>query len=156
MSNIPESVEKRIIHLRNSYDTHLDVLRQILEADGERIFGVDQIVTGVINRSLSLIDGFTTMVENQNVLCANALLRLQVDSIIRFYACWLVTDPHSLLLPLLEDKPLYKIKSKDGKSLSDVYLRTEASKLYPWNKQCLRENIGLYPPLNASHTGTIC
>lgn len=34
MSNIPKSVEKRIIHLRNSYDTHLDVLRQILEADG--------------------------------------------------------------------------------------------------------------------------
>ena len=142
MSNIPKSVEKRIIHLRNSYDTHISVLQQILEADEGRIFGVDPIVTGVINRSLSLIDGFTTMVEKQNVLCANALLRLQVDSIIRFYACWLVADPHSLLLPLLEDKPLYKIKSKDGKSLSDVYLRTEASKLYPWINSVYEKTSG--------------
>ena len=81
MSDIPKSVENRIISLRNSYNTHLDVLHKILEADEGRMFGVDQIVTGVINRSLSLIDGFTTMVEKQNVLCANALLRLQVDSI---------------------------------------------------------------------------
>ena len=142
MSDIPKSVENRLISLRNSYDAHLDVLRQIMEADEGRIFGVDQIVTGVINRSLSLIDGFTTMVEKQNVLCANALLRLQVDSIIRFYACWLVDDPHSLLLPLLEDKPLAKIKSKDGKSLSDKYLRTEASKLYPWIDSVYKKTSG--------------
>jgi len=142
MSDIPRSVENRIISLRNSYDAHLDVLREIWEADEGRIFGVDQIATGVINRSLCLIDGFTTMVEKQNVLCANALLRLQVDSIIRFCACWLVDDPHSLLLPLLEDKPLSKIKSKDGKSLSDRYLRAEASKLYPWINSVYKKTSG--------------
>lgn len=158
MSDIPKSVENRIISLRNSYNTHLDVLHKILEADEGRMFGVDQIVTGVINRSLSLIDGFTTMVEKQNVLCANALLRLQVDSIIRFYACWLVDDPHSLLVPLLEGKPLYKIKSKDGKSLSDKYLRTEATKMYPWINSVYEKTSGFIhlsmPHIMAPFTGS--
>ena len=48
MSNIPKSVENCIISLRNSYNTHLDVLHKILGADEGRIFGVDLIVTGVI------------------------------------------------------------------------------------------------------------
>ncbi len=142
MSDIPNSVQNRIISLRNSYEAHLDVLHQILEADEGRIFGVDQIVTGVINRSLHLIDGFTTMVEKQNVLCANALLRLQIDTIIRFYACWLVDDPHSLILPLLQEKPLSTIKSKEGKPLSDKYLVNEASKLYPWINSVYKKTSG--------------
>lgn len=142
MEDIPQSVLKRITYLRDSYDAHLDVVRQMIEADNGRMFGVDLVVIAAIYRSLSLIDGFTCMVEKRNVLCAAALVRLQVDSVLRLYACCLVDDPHSLVEPLLEGKPLNKIKSKDGNSLSDKYLRTELSKLYPWVNSVYEQTSG--------------
>lgn len=125
-------LEMRISHLRESQGTHLEVTKKLFEADEGKIYGVDLISSAVLNRSLSLIQGFTTMIEMRNILCAGALLRLQVDSLMRLYACWLVENPHSLVEPLLEGKPLSTIKSKSGESLSDQYLRTELSKVYSW------------------------
>jgi hypothetical protein len=72
------------------------------------------------------------MIEARNILCAGALLRLQLDSLIRFNACWLVKEPHSLVVPLLNGKPLSQIKSGDGKNMTDKYLRTRLQSSYPW------------------------
>lgn len=129
---LPRTVVDRIAHLRSSYKEHLRLLQEILGADRGNLFGVDLVIIAVIQRSLSLIDGFTVMVERRNVLCAAPLLRLQLDSVMRLYACCLVDDPHSIALRLLEGHPLSKAKSKDGHALTDKYLHGEVSKLYPW------------------------
>ena len=133
MSNMAhKTVMEHIETLRNSRQEHINLLGSILKSDGAKIWGVDLVVAAVINRSIALINGYTKMVEDRNVLCSNALLRLQLDNIIRLYACWLVDDPHSIAVLLLDGKPLKKVKSKDGKPLSDAYLASQASKLYPW------------------------
>lgn len=140
--HLPTPILNRISLLRNTSKIHLDLLAKILRADGGNIFGVDLVVCAVIQRSLSLIDGFATMVECRNVLCAAPLIRLQLDSIIRLYACWLVDDPHSIALHLLEKGSLKKIKSRDGKSLTDRYLHQEASKVYPWLSRVYEKTSG--------------
>lgn len=127
-----KEILEQVEALKGSRKDHIDLLYKIMNTDERAIYGVDLVVIAVVHRSISLIDGFARMVEDRNVLCANALLRLQLDNIIRLYACWLVDDPHSIALRLLEGKPLRKVKSRDGQALSDRYLVSEASKLYPW------------------------
>jgi len=128
--------------LRSSRQEHTNLLYEVLNADNRKIYGVDLIAIGVMHRSIALIDGFTRMAEENNALCANALLRLQLDNVIRFYACWLVDDPHSLALTLLEGKRLDRQKSKRGMLLKDAYLVSEASKVYPWLENVYKETSG--------------
>ena len=142
VKNTNEKITEHIETLKNRRKDHIDLLGKILETDNRALYGVDLVVIAVTQRSISLIDGFTKMVEDRNYLCANALLRLQLDNIIRLYACWLVEDPHSIALVLLEGKPLNKVKSRENKTLSDSYLVSEASKLYPWLKLVYEKTSG--------------
>ena len=144
-----KEILEQVEALKGSRKDHIDLLYKIMNTDERAIYGVDLVVIAVVHRSISLIDGFVRMVEDRNVLCANALLRLQLDNIIRLYACWLVDDPHSIALRLLEGKPLRKVKSRDGQALSDRYLVSEASKLYPWLNKVYEKASGftsIYAP----------
>jgi len=138
----PKTILEHVDALRGSREDHIKLLSSVLSADSGSLWGLDLVAQAVINRSVALIDGYTKMVEDRNVLCANALLRLQIDNIMRLYSCWLVDDPHSIAGLLLEGKPLNKIKSRDGKTLSDAYLASEATKLYPWLKNVYAKTSG--------------
>jgi hypothetical protein len=129
---LSETVRSRITFLRNLSNTHLDMLYEIIRSDDGNVYDVDLVIYAVIQRSLSLIDGFCLLVERQNVLCAAPLIRLQIDSLMRLNACRLVADPHLIVLHLLKEQPLKKVKSNDGRSLTDRYLHKKVSEIYPW------------------------
>ena len=130
--DVSKHIAEGIRLLRSKRKEHLDLLQEILSADESRLFGVDLVVLAVMHRSLSLMDGFVLMLEHRNPLCAAPLIRLQIDSIMRLYACCLVDEPHSIALKLLEGTPLNKIKSRDGRPLRDAHLREKLSEIYPW------------------------
>jgi len=132
MAGFSQNVKDRVDYLRQSHELHTELFQKLATADGGRIFGVDLVAWAVLNRSLSLIDGFSMMIESGNILCAGALLRLQLDSAMRLHACWLVEDPHALAKPLLAGEPLKSTKSKSGAPLTDRYLKDELSKTHPW------------------------
>lgn len=129
---LPKGVTARIKHLRAAKPTHLQMWKKICLADEGGFFAIDMGAWAALYRSIALIDGFTLLVERRNFLAAVPLLRLQVDSIIRLYAFWLVQTPSDILAPLLKGEPLKKYKAKDGHPLTDRYLHEQASKLYPW------------------------
>jgi hypothetical protein len=118
--------------LRDMTQSHLDLTEAIWGADGGRVFGVDLLMMAALQRSLGLIDGFCVMVERGNYICAVPLLRMQIDSAMRLYASLLVSNPDSVLIQLLNDRPLNRIKDRDGKSLTDAYLHAKLSKRVPW------------------------
>ena len=76
-----KEILEHIEALKGSRKDHIDLLYKIMNADERAIYRVDLVVIAVVHRSTSLIDGFARMVEDRNVLCANALLRLQLDNI---------------------------------------------------------------------------
>ncbi len=124
-----------------------------MQADEERVFAVDQIALAVIQRSTTLIDGFSVMIQRGNLLCVGALLRLQLDSVLRFFATSLVDDPSLILRSLLEDRPLSKIKTPTGKRLTDTYLSSQLSKLsksYSWVANVYTKTSG-FIHLSQSH-----
>lgn len=132
MAGFSQNVKDRVDYLRQSHELHTELFQKLAASDEGRIFGVDLVAWAVLNRSLSLIDGFSMIIESGNILCAGALLRMQLDSAMRLHACWLVEDPHTLVEPLLTGKPLRSTKSKSGERLTDRYLAIELSKIHPW------------------------
>lgn len=139
---LPVKVREAIEYLRAGKDAHLELLARILDADEGKFFHVDFVVIAAMNRSMALIDGFTLLVEHKNALSAVPLIRMQIDNVIRLYACWLVREPPVVAEALLADQPLNKIKSRTGDKLTDKYLYEAASKHYPWIPEVYRQTSG--------------
>lgn len=132
----------RIERLRETEMAHLDLLRAILSAHSGNVFGVDFLVIAAIQRSFALIDGFIALVERENGFCALPLLRLQLDSVMRLFACSLVKDPHLLASHLLQDEPLRKMKAADGRDLTDHFLHQRLTERYPWATSVYQNTSG--------------
>jgi len=128
--NLPESVENLLAKLGQLKDQVTQQLVSALTADEGRVFSTDLVALGAARRTYALIDGFVALLRQRNPLCCGALLRLQLDTAMRFYACWLVDKPEEVALALLNDRHLDKIKSREGKRLADAYLHEQLSKQY--------------------------
>lgn len=126
-----EHLARRLAFLRTAKDHQYGIQKQLFEADPETLYHADLVAFGVMARSNALIDGFCLLVEHQNVLAAAPLLRLQLDSVIRFNACWLVDDPSDVVIALFNDQPLSKMKDRTGRAMTDSYLAAAAGERHP-------------------------
>jgi len=141
--SLPESVENLLAKLDQLKEEITQQLVNAWTADEDRIFSTDLVALGVARRTYALIDGFVALLRQRNPLCCGALLRLQLDTAMRFYACWLVAEPEIVALALLDDRHLDKIKSRDGKCLADTYLHHALSKQYgDWVSRVYRNTSG--------------
>jgi hypothetical protein len=118
--------------LRDRERTHIRLLAAVLKADAGAIFPADLIAAGAIQRSLMISKGFLSMVGQSNYLCAGALLRLQLDNVMRLYAASLFPSGSDTLWAFLNDQPLSRLKAPDGRPLTDRELCTRVGKIYPW------------------------
>lgn len=118
--------------IRRREQEHRKLIVAVLRADGGNIFEMDLIAIGVVKRSLMLIQGFLAMLRSENYLCAGPLLRMQLDNILRLYAASLFPSGSDTLKAFLKDMPLSRLKSPDGKPLTDKELATRVGKMYPW------------------------
>src|SRR2546427_10538241 len=74
---------------------------------------IQTFVAAALNRSLSLVLGFCDLIPD-NYICAAPLIRLQLDSAVRFSALWLVADPKDFAKRVSSGKPIRKLKDRDG------------------------------------------
>lgn len=144
------SIAAAVGRLRSLEAEHVRLAHEIWGANVSEAFEVDLVVNAVIQRSLALIDGFTALIERRNLLCATPLLRLQLDSIMRLYACAIALDTHSVVSQLLDGKPLHTLKSKDGQRLTDKHLHEQASGVFPWLSH-LYEQSSSFVHLSSPH-----
>ena len=86
----------------------------------------------VLKRSLSLIFGFSSMIRNENFLCAAPLVRLQIDNLLRFRAAFLVDDQDNFVNVVIHGKHVRHFRDRSGKKLTDAYLKKHFSEEYPW------------------------
>ena len=81
------------------------------------------MLIAVFNRSISLISGFCLLIRNDNFICAARLIRLQLDSAIRFYAFFLNQKSDEIFTKFMNGEKLSGIKdSLTGKRFTDDYL----------------------------------
>jgi hypothetical protein len=91
------------------------------------LFGI-----GVGRRAVALSSGFRAMVKQCNSLCALPLVRMQLDTAIRFYAGFFVADHQKFCRDVLKGNQINKMKSREGFKMNDKYLVDRVATRNPW------------------------
>ena len=98
---------------------------------GQSLLKEDFFFCASADRCMHLIDGFIAMLQERNLTCAGALLRLQLDNCMRTYAAFIAADKESVVDCIISGNRIDQQKSEDGKQLKDFYLKEELNKIEP-------------------------
>jgi len=123
-------------------DRHLKLGSEILRADQGSFFPVDFLAIAALNRSLSNCEAFVQLARTRNYLVAASLVRLQLDTFLRFYAAFLVSDPHDFANAVLGGTAVRKLKDRSGSPMTDKFLHESAAKEFPWISRVYDETSG--------------
>jgi len=126
----------------NERDRHLDLGKATLEADGSKLFALDFLAVAAINRSLSNCAAFTQLVRAQNYLAAASLVRLQLDTFLRFFASYLVNDPHDFATSVLGGTQVRRMKDRSGAPMTDKHLVESVASEFPWVRNVYKQTSG--------------
>lgn len=126
-----ETLDNCIRSLR-LFEKKFQKLAACMATSGNGLYFLDYFVSGVLNRSLSLLYGFETLLETANFLAAAHLVRPHLDNYLRLSAAWLVQDPHGFAANVWQGGIIRKMKDRDGKWMTDNYLKEKAAEDYPW------------------------
>lgn len=145
-----ESLEASLLRLGQLDRAHLELGKQMFEAFGGAMYGMDLLAAGALNRSKAHIAGFRALLEARNLICAGALLRLQLDTAMRFYAAFLVEQPHDFALAVLRGERVRNIKDRDGRKMTDAYLAQKLGEEFAWVPRVYERTSG-YVHLSSIH-----
>ena len=125
-------VETALADLEADEKELIAIAGEMLQAYGGAVYGFDFLANAAVNRALALSSGFRTMIREQNLICAGALLRLQLDTALRFFAGFIVDKPHDFAVEVLGGKQINRMKDREGKRMTDRYLVSQMAEQYPW------------------------
>ena len=94
------------------------------------------------SRALFLVAGFRQMILDRNLVCAGALLRVQLDTALRFQSVFLVADPEGFAAEVISGTPIKNLKARTGEPLTDRFLVDSAATEFPWVAQIYSETSG--------------
>jgi hypothetical protein len=111
-------------------------------------------VAAALHRSISLVHGFCTLIPD-NYICAASLVRLQLDSTLRFSALSLVADPEDFAKKVSSGERINKLKDREGERMTDAYLVSKLNEQYPGVDQCYEDGCG-YVHFSDAHLYHVC
>lgn len=151
MSEHPSpNVEKALTVLESDQKELVDLAAKMVRAYDGAVYPFDLFANSAVNRSLALSSGFCTLIRDRNLICAGALLRLQLDTAIRFFAGFIVENPHDFAQAVLDGKQIRKLKDQGGKPMSDRHLLSILAKEFPWIEP-VYEKTSDYVHLSGTH-----
>jgi len=136
------NLESLLVRIDDARGRHLSLGKAILEADGYRLFSLDFLAVAALNRSLSTSAAFTQLVRAQNYLVAASLVRLQLDTFLRFFASYLVSNPHEFAASVLAGTEVRKLKDRSGAHMTDGYLVNSVASKFPWAPSVYKSTSG--------------
>lgn len=148
--NTSKSLNEAIAKLKATEKELLQLGELMLLADKGNLFPIDLIAVGAMKRTASNTEGFVGLIESQNMTCARSLLRVQLDTAMRFSAIWLVDVPHDFAREVIGGKHIRNLKDRAGNKMTDRYLAETLSNEYPWVKN-VYDNLSGYIHFSAQH-----
>jgi hypothetical protein len=125
-------------------------LIEILTPAGAPIFPLDLLAFAAVKRHSSTTTAFAMMVRSWNMVIARALLRMHIDTSLRFSAAWHVNEPHEFANRVLKGQRIDKIKSRDGSRLTDAHLVELHKQSHPWLPETY-EHLSGYIHFSSAH-----
>lgn len=122
------AVSSKITELKQLRVKCKDIVAGII---GKSLLQEDFFFCASTDRCMHLIDGSIAMLQERNLTCAGALLRLQLDNCMRTYAAFIAADKEAVVDCIISGRRIDQQKSKDGKQLKDFYLKEELNKIEP-------------------------
>jgi hypothetical protein len=113
---------------------------------------IEVIMATALQRSRHLLEAYIPMLVQRNLSAGSALIRMQLDSVMRVNAVFLVPDPLELWEVLRADRPWSSIADRDGNRLRDAYLHQKLSERFEWARRS--ESWGQTFVLRFEHRGS--
>ncbi len=145
MTDIPEGTEEgatqALANLQRSEAELLDVYQHHMV---NRPFGYqDLYLLGIARRALAQAKAFRQCVDDRNGLVASAILRLQLDTVLRLYALFWVADPEAFAGRVFAGEQIDRLKAADGQQMKDRYLIDKIKDRNPWVETVYKNTSGL-------------
>jgi len=144
------SLEEAIVGLKEREKILLNLAEKMFLADNGNMFRIDLFSIGAMKRTSSNLNGFLSLVEAKNMQSSQSLLRIQIDTFIRFHALTIVKDHNKFIDDILDDRHIRNIKDKDGNKMTDGYLVNLLTAEYPWLKDTYK-NLSGYIHFSGKH-----
>lgn len=125
-------VLQRLDTLRRSEDGVLELGMQLFKSGGGVMFPLDFLAFAALKRNLSTTAAIVTLIEASNMLAARSMLRIHIDTALRFAAAWFTKDPQKFASEVHGGTRLDKLKDRDGNRFQDFHLVNLLSTEYPW------------------------
>jgi hypothetical protein len=153
MSDVPEhsqQVKSALAHLVAERKAVLRSGMDVIRAASGRMYQLDFLVLGAAKRYVSTGAAFQQMINSWNMICARTLLRMHIDTTLRFSAAWLVQDAHKFASEILGGEQINRLKDAKGERLTDAYLVQVRSADLPWLPEVYK-NLSGYVHFSGSH-----
>lgn len=118
-------VLNRVENLRNKAELHSEMIKYMFSTNCGALYPLDFLAFATVNRSLNLLVPFCDLISEKNIIASAALIRMQLDNVLRFYAAFLVDDPHKFAMEVMEGKHVRNMKDRNGQKMTDKYLHTQ-------------------------------
>ena len=83
----------------------------------------DLFFCAALDRSVQLSEGFIVLLQERNLSCAGALLRLQMDNCMRTYAAFIAADKDAVIDCIIHGRKIRDQVDVDGKQMTDANLK---------------------------------
>lgn len=124
--------------------------KQLFGRKNAPIFPLDLLAYAAIKRNIAIAEAMNVVVAMWNITTARALLRVHLDTSLRFSAAWLVDEPHDFASRIIKGERMDKLKDRDENFLRDAYLVKVRAVDCPWLPEVYRRLSG-YVHLSDSH-----
>jgi hypothetical protein len=115
-------IAERMKSVEELEERHRTVGAALFEKCGRNLFPCDQLAMVVLDRSLNTVAGFVLLLKNHGYICGVALLRMQLDNILRFHGVVKSGDAHGAASSVSSGTQLRKLKDSRGRKMTDAIL----------------------------------
>ncbi len=133
IEKVPQSLEEVFSGLEKIEGDVLSLFESHTSSSST-FYNANLVLWGVGNRTISQCRGFASMLRDRNFSCSSAILRMQLDTVLRLYAGFLYGHIGEYAEKIFAGAVISTLRSKSGKRLYDRFLVKELAKQQPWIK----------------------
>lgn len=144
------AVESLLLDLKADAERMRKVMIEKVVPPDSPMFRLDFLAFAAVKRHASTTSAFVSMVRAWNMVIARSLLRMHIDTSLRFSAAWHVAEPHTFATQVLKGERIDKLKTRAGSRLTDAHLVQLHKDKHPW-LPAVYEHLSSYVHFSGAH-----